>query len=146
MKNLLLFTLGPVQSFISQARKTHDLWAGSQLLSDLVRAATDVVGHDNVVFPSLRSGALPNRFVAWVPENEQNLQEFGKKVEDAVREEWRNIAMKTLQGIKIPKGFFEQIGSHLEIFWVIEENVKDYHTDVFGGCRWQHAGAAPCEY
>ena len=36
MKNyLLLFTLGPVQSFIDQARKTLDLHAGSMLLSTL---------------------------------------------------------------------------------------------------------------
>ncbi len=31
--HLFLFTLGPVQSFIAQARKTQDLYAGSETLS-----------------------------------------------------------------------------------------------------------------
>ncbi|NTW88345.1 MAG: hypothetical protein HGB26_04300 [Desulfobulbaceae bacterium] len=29
---LFLFTIGPVQSFIAQARKTRDLYAGSAIL------------------------------------------------------------------------------------------------------------------
>lgn len=40
MKNyLFLFTISPVQSFISQARKVQDLAAGSKLLSDLISEA-----------------------------------------------------------------------------------------------------------
>jgi len=34
MTHLFLFTIGPVQSFIAQARKVQDLAAGSQMLSD----------------------------------------------------------------------------------------------------------------
>ena len=34
---LFLYTIGPVQSFIAQARKTQDLWCGSTLLSELSR-------------------------------------------------------------------------------------------------------------
>ena len=30
-EHLLLFSIGPVQSFIASARKTEDLWAGSYL-------------------------------------------------------------------------------------------------------------------
>lgn len=37
--NLLLVTLGPVQEFIAQARRTRDLWHSSHLLSELSRAA-----------------------------------------------------------------------------------------------------------
>ena len=37
--HLLLVTLGPVQDFIAQARRTRDLWYGSHLLSELGRAA-----------------------------------------------------------------------------------------------------------
>lgn len=39
----LLFSLGPVQSFIATARKTQDLWAGSYLLSFLSWQAMKVV-------------------------------------------------------------------------------------------------------
>ncbi|MDQ3773077.1 MAG: hypothetical protein M3461_01130 [Pseudomonadota bacterium] len=34
---ILHFTLGPVQGFVAQARRTRDLWGGSFLLSWLFR-------------------------------------------------------------------------------------------------------------
>lgn len=53
----LLFSLGPVQSFIATARKTQDLWAGSYLLSYLSWQAMKVVaeawGPDSIIFPDL---------------------------------------------------------------------------------------------
>ncbi len=54
---LLMMSLGPVQSFIAQARSVSDLWAGSHLLSVLCWQAMKIVceryGPDAVVFPSL---------------------------------------------------------------------------------------------
>ncbi|RMH40075.1 MAG: type III-B CRISPR-associated protein Cas10/Cmr2 [Deltaproteobacteria bacterium] len=54
---LMLVSLGPVQSFIAQARSTSDLWAGSHLLSRLAWEALKLVceelGPDAVVFPDL---------------------------------------------------------------------------------------------
>ncbi|MEX2578855.1 MAG: type III-B CRISPR-associated protein Cas10/Cmr2 [Verrucomicrobiales bacterium] len=59
---LLMFQLGPVQDFIAQARSTRDLWSGSYLLSWLtahaIRALTDVLGPDAVIFPNLRGQPL----------------------------------------------------------------------------------------
>ncbi len=58
----LVFQLGPVQEFISQARSTRDLWSGSYLLSWLIahaiKAVTDEVGPDAVMFPFLRAQPL----------------------------------------------------------------------------------------
>jgi CRISPR-associated protein Cmr2 len=58
----LLFQMGPVQKFIEQARSTRDLWSGSYLLSWLVahaiKAITDEVGPDAVIFPMLRAQPL----------------------------------------------------------------------------------------
>ncbi|MBX3733681.1 MAG: type III-B CRISPR-associated protein Cas10/Cmr2 [Verrucomicrobiae bacterium] len=53
----LIFTIGPVQDFISAARSTRDLWSGSYLLSYLIghtlrRIALDF-GPDHVIFPNL---------------------------------------------------------------------------------------------
>ena len=39
MPYLLALSLGPVQEFIAAARKTRDLWFGSELLSGAARAA-----------------------------------------------------------------------------------------------------------
>lgn len=59
---LLSFSIGPVQSFIAQARRTSDLWGSSALLSRaLLEALAPVVeesGPDHVVFPALRRSAL----------------------------------------------------------------------------------------
>ncbi|MDD4102441.1 MAG: type III-B CRISPR-associated protein Cas10/Cmr2, partial [Kiritimatiellae bacterium] len=59
---LLLFQFGPVQDFIAQARSARDLWSGSYLISWLVahaiKAVTDQIGPDTVVFPSLRGNGI----------------------------------------------------------------------------------------
>ncbi len=58
----LLVQIGPVQEFIAQARSTRDLWSGSYLLSWLIahgiKAITDEVGPDCVLFPALRGQPL----------------------------------------------------------------------------------------
>ena len=55
---LLTVSLGPVQSFITSARTTSDLWAGSHLLAQLAWTAMKVVcerlGPDAILLPRLR--------------------------------------------------------------------------------------------
>jgi len=52
--HLLVVQLGPVQDFISQARRTRDLWFGSHLLSELSRAAARAAApHGALIFPAL---------------------------------------------------------------------------------------------
>ncbi len=73
----LSFTIGPVQGFVGQARRTKDFWAGSWLLSYLSEVAIlaaeegaqSIVipyrgDHDKGIITSLRSviGGIPNRF------------------------------------------------------------------------------------
>ncbi len=59
---LLLFQLGPVQEFISQARSTRDLWSGSYLISWLIahamKAVSDEAGPDSIIFPNLRGNGI----------------------------------------------------------------------------------------
>lgn len=58
----LVFQCGGVQDFIEQARSTRDLWSGSYLLSWLMahamKAVSDAVGPDSIVFPFLRAVPL----------------------------------------------------------------------------------------
>ena len=65
---MLLFSLGPVQSFIAQDRKTRDLWLGSLLLSALMQAGMQDV-KDKLIFPfdpTIRKHIpdLPNKYIA----------------------------------------------------------------------------------
>ncbi|MEO0297354.1 MAG: type III-B CRISPR-associated protein Cas10/Cmr2 [candidate division WOR-3 bacterium] len=55
--SFFLFTVGPVQSFISQARKTQDFYMGSFILSFLTFKAMEVIidkyGPTNIIYPDL---------------------------------------------------------------------------------------------
>ncbi len=60
----LLLQLGPVQSFIAQAKTTRDLWAGSYILSYLNAQAMYVVanseryGPDHIIFPQIKNNPI----------------------------------------------------------------------------------------
>lgn len=129
MRNLILFTIGPVQSFIAQARKTQDLNAGSRLLSDLINAAITEVGMDNLIFPKAGE-AMPNRFLAEIPADVTDLQAFGSNIEQTVRAAWRDIAKKAIRTLRndanTPAGYDQQIDGFLEVFWSIESYEGDH--------------------
>lgn len=63
----LLFTIAPVQEFISKARKTIDLWSGSYLLSYLIFKAIKVIleklGPDNIIYPNLLRQPLVDKWL-----------------------------------------------------------------------------------
>jgi CRISPR-associated protein Cmr2 len=107
----VLFTLGPVQSFIKAARTVRDLWSGSYLLSYLtfraMKAVADKCGAEAIVFPNYadlpltkwyakreREGLLepciPNRFLAEVPATEARA--CAETAEQACRDAWHEIA------------------------------------------------------
>jgi len=145
-KHLFLFTIGPVQSFIAQARKTQDLYAGSQILTELIKDAINEIGkkdnRKNIIFPHTYPGndkawnkveSLPNRFIVIVNED-TNLKKLGQDLEDHVRNKWLQISNKAIfkciaeaKEIKVREAFKEQIKQHLEIFWLFQpiEN-EDY--------------------
>lgn len=58
----LIVQIGPVQEFIAQARTTRDCWSGSYLLSWLIahgiKAVTDEIGPDAILFPAMRGQPL----------------------------------------------------------------------------------------
>jgi CRISPR-associated protein Cmr2 len=133
------FTLGPVQGFVSQARRTRDFWAGSFLLSYLTAHAMkavqaqsgttimpDVSGDNMLARVSAKSGdgptigSLPNCFEAEVPDTFN-----GGKVADAVRTEWERIADAVWEHDKLSAAganktlWNNQIKNFWEIAWVI---------------------------
>jgi CRISPR-associated protein Cmr2 len=109
---LLTISLGPVQTFIAQARRIADLWTGSHLLSHLVAHAMDALpdGRRSVVFPALLGDAdegdggatgLPNRFVARVPAAEAS--DVAASVAAAVRTAWSDLLDQT-EAVLAPLG------------------------------------------
>jgi CRISPR-associated protein Cmr2 len=108
--HLLLVTLGPVQDFIAQARRTRDLWYGSHLLSELGRAAARALVDDGakLIFPSLQKGDpqldqcfaplradgtppqnIANKILAEVPDGVEP-QQLASAARRAVMDFWRD--------------------------------------------------------
>jgi len=112
---LLIFTFSPVQSFISSAKKTKDLFAGSYLLSFLTKTVLtefekQLKGSLIRVYPqvkeseedyySLTVGNYPNRFVV--------------VLKDKTQEEVKEI-IKTLKGL-FRKELLELAGNACNLF------------------------------
>src|SRR5438874_9293754 len=105
---MLLFSLGPVQSFIAQARKTRDLWLGSFLLSLLMEAAMKGIKKDVLVFPTEPTIVknipdLPNKYIAIFStsdEARQTAEDSIDKIETCWREICQDVWDKVLEPIK----------------------------------------------
>ena len=104
----LHYTLTPVQAFVSQARRTRDLWAGSYLLSYLVGKAMKDNDPEQIIFPDTRNdalircisgkaskdeahlasrlGSVPNRFTAKL------ITQTGDDYKDRIENNWVDIA------------------------------------------------------
>lgn len=140
MTHLFLFTLTPVQSFIAQARKTQDLWAGSHMLSDLIGKVFDKINSESgqVIFPAQKSDSLPNRILAEFDfqKTDQELKDIGKRIADEVAIELYELTKKALAKIKkeggdvskIEKAFEAQLKNYFSTFWVFVPFENDYQT------------------
>jgi len=94
---LAVFSITPVQSFISHARKLRDFYVGSKILSHLAKTGLlkalgdEVAG--NEVYPSKESDSVPNKFVFTLDANEaQEVITKMKLIEGAVQDEWLYLA------------------------------------------------------
>lgn len=106
-QSLLIFSIGPVQSFIASARKIEELWSGSYLLSYLAEKAMSFMfeqaatcgGACEMIYPNVTKeelnankeegieiASLPNRFVC--------------RLEEIDQEQTANLAQKTAQQVQ----------------------------------------------
>lgn len=100
---LFLATIGPVQEFIATARRSRDLWYGSYLLSELARAAAEVIlappFSGRLIFPApsgndpaqLNAHAVANRILAELP-GDQAPDSLGARVSTALHQ--RIVALR----------------------------------------------------
>ena len=142
---ILHFSLGPVQGFVAQARRTRDLWGGSFLLSWLsgyaMKAVLDAGG--TIIFPIVhgddrqptdalltkiitgvgmpRIGTLPNRFKAVVP------PAFRPEVcSDAILGQWAKVCNT------VWSGFVEPVARHGHA----TKDIWDRQTNSFWEINW----------
>jgi len=151
-KQYLHFTLGPVQGFVSQARRTRDFWAGSFLLSWLTAHAMKSVQEagGEIVMPSTKGdalleriknsagkgptiGSLPNNFIAKVDADFDGnvavnaVQEAWKALANAVWEKDFNKELSfTKDELREVRELWEiQIGNFWDMAWVVESGHKE---------------------
>ncbi|MDQ7032455.1 MAG: type III-B CRISPR-associated protein Cas10/Cmr2 [Desulfonauticus sp.] len=135
---LFLFTIGPVQSFISQSRKTQDLYAGSSLLSILIDKAMKELENKNSVefiFPHKKINTKPNRFIAKI-KIDGNIDKIGKELKKFIQKELFVIGNDTLNKIcenneKIKTLLLDQIKDYLQIYWLALPFIQNKYYSVY---------------
>ena len=153
-KHYFHFTLGPVQGFVSQARRTRDFWAGSFILSWLAAVAIQAVKHQGgkVEFPQPDDnymawlvgddtaknkdkipiqGSIPNRFKGMVASVDPAT--FNPvAVTDSVQEAWKALAeviwkadLQAFSGNVQRNIWDRQISNFWDMSWVITAAEND---------------------
>ncbi|HHG84960.1 MAG TPA: type III-B CRISPR-associated protein Cas10/Cmr2, partial [Bacteroidetes bacterium] len=134
-KYLFSLTIGPVQSFIAQARKTQDLAAGSKMLSALARWAFELLGKElgedkvQTIFPKFFAedgskpvDSNPNRFLAVIEADfsREKILEAGKNVEKKLKEKFVEDSLGRLpKRVKDKQLEYarKQLEAHLQVYW-----------------------------
>jgi CRISPR-associated protein Cmr2 len=118
MNYLFSLHIGPTQSslqfFISSARRTHDLWFGSNLFSELAKTAATTILRRNssnrVIFPARvvleddaerRQLQVANKILAIV-EEPSDPQQLGNEIDQAIGQRLRAIANQVFEKIEDP--------------------------------------------
>ena len=145
MEYLFQVSIGPVQSFIASARRTQDLRFGSQLLSELAKAAAkkimDENEHNILIFPAPINPKeelapksdlnVANKIVAIAHEPQQ----LGNRVREAIHERLEAIKAGAYQAKVDEQVANAQIDDLVEYFWVAlpftrDEYVKDEYKEI----------------
>lgn len=142
---LLLFTFSPVQEFISQARKTQDLYAASYILSHLCKTVLEKAKEEyqaEVVYPNnVGNQSYPNRFIAILPETDKDkLARIGQDLQKTAEQHFLEIGEDVLDQVlnkigsdknsetikKLKKDVEKQLNSYLQVYWVFQEFTGNY--------------------
>ncbi len=136
MKQLFLFTVTPVQSFIAEARKVRDLAAGSQMLSDFIDQAiryllnSGLSKKEDIIFPAIELESKPNRFLAFIETNDPD--QVGKDLESYIREDVFLTSAREKLKEYYPNHLdnaLSQLDDFLKIYWVAITYFGDYVKD-----------------
>ena len=149
---IFIFTFGPIQPFIAEARRTSDLFSGSQILVNLSRKVVNSIEDQkgSLIFPASNIEDVPNKIAAIVAWDQ--VQEIARNAEKAFFDEWEKIADTALVYLKTKNpvidevyeqiwqrqvGYIQQDGSWKNPFWEVywsaakldhdEDYVQAYH-------------------
>ena len=131
MKYLFLLSIGPVQSFIAQARKSRDLRLGSELLSRLIDTALNEPSIKKVIFPSKNLKSKPNRFISLIEaNNDTDARAICSGVEDVIRAKYSQLVESAIREHGKHNLVDEHVDNFLEVYWLAvpyDEKVDYYN-------------------
>lgn len=165
--SLMVFSIGPVQSFVAEARRTQDLWMGSYILSYLawaaIRRVVEEAGPEVALYPALRGQPLVDYWlyhafdpplwdlptpaelsIATLPNKFVALLPFSEAPElaraatEAVRETWLAIAAD-VKG-RFPGGAQPNAW---EVIWRRQVEAKDWPEIYWAVLPWPNADQYP---
>lgn len=125
----LIFSIGPVQGFISQARKAQDLYAGSFLVSYLSSVAWEALKEQGLkpIYPKTLSISVPN--IMLFEAERDRAEEAALKASQRVKGQWERLVFKALG--EINQDIEAQIRDFPEVYWAWGENIKE--TQIYHG-------------
>jgi CRISPR-associated protein Cmr2 len=143
MTHLFLFQIGPVQTFIAQARRTQDLFIGSYLLSELASAGVLAISEHpsfKPIFPLVENrqvkGGAPHRF-AFLCDDDPS--QIAQKVHSAIESRWQEgfvqpvgqLVWDAIGDGEWVKTFERQATTWMEFYWVAVPYDGGNHGDSF---------------
>jgi len=150
---MLMFSMGPVQLFIVQARKTRDLWLGSLIFSRLMHAGMKDI-QASLVYPSLlttrdnpahpttedETANVPNKYVA-IFDTLTEAQGAARQSKTKIADQWKAICNAVKQqiisnrGDKVADTIWDRqtnFNTLFETYWVIvKHKEKQEYGDWF---------------
>lgn len=147
-QHILILSIGPVQSFIAEARRTADLYVGSQILVKLARSIVEAINESEgkLIYPTsnnLKTADMPNKMVAIV----NKPHEVAKAAQRAMLKQWLEFAKSAFKALKLgvilnltdeleievscndqalQHIIKRQLNHHLEFYWVAAPLNGDY--------------------
>ncbi|DAB30031.1 MAG TPA: hypothetical protein CFH84_06265 [Sulfurimonas sp. UBA12504] len=109
---LFTLTISPVQSFISQARKSQDLFVGSQILSQLMGKVLETFTEEERIFPQ-NTNAISNKIVLKLVGKDPKT--IGENLERQINKDFINAVFKaTCQ-------YHSSLNNFFQVYWVAVE-------------------------
>lgn len=162
MSVYLAFSIGPVQTFIAEARRTQDLRFGSYVLAQMARDAIEAIGVDAIVYPALpdpevtekkkRSVAVPNQLLAIFDDQAAAANAAGT-ARSRAQAEWQRVANEVNTFLRSKahgldeKKWSDQINRFPKVYWAIYDDanlatdVRIYQNAALGGGRTDYGAA-----
>ena len=173
-ENLILFTITPVQKFITTARKTEDLWLGSYILSHLNATAIHQIYAKegiHIIYPSIRDvspfkawkelditlPSFPNLFLAMseelpIKDLTQTMRyveaavqcEFEKMAKHAVESFVKTVDKQTWDNTYADQLFNSQVKHFFELYWVVSGGSRETYQDWYAQTGARLAATKNC--